>query len=106
MLKFQGGRPVLPVVWDPQDVMELMEGAVASAIPQSGPPEVGPTQEGDEMDPTEGEARPDPSVDASDTPLLTPPKGWILEHGVTPGCTCCKQIEKEGKSHGRVHSQG
>ena len=106
VLKFQGGRPVLPVVWDPQDVVELMEGAVASAIPQSGPQEVGPTQEGDEMDPTEGEARPNPLVNASDTPLLTPPKDWILEHGISPGCICCKQIQKEGKSHGRVHSQG
>ena len=105
VLKFQAGRPVLPVVWDPQDVVELMEGAVASTIPQSGPLEVGPTQEGDEMEPEEGEGRSDPPVDPSNMPLLTPPKSWILEHGITPGCFCCKQIQKEGKSHGRVHSQ-
>ena len=38
-------------------------------------------------------------------PVSGPPIAWIKKEGPTEGCNACNQYRREGKIHGKVHSQ-
>ena len=102
IVKFSGGRIVVPVKWYVEDFGDLLEGSLPANVPMSGPPELGPQED------EEGEMGTEGTPLKRNVPgeLLTPPKGWVGSNGGTPGCIACKQIQETGKSHSRVHSKG
>ncbi|OLP79295.1 Transposon Ty4-H Gag-Pol polyprotein [Symbiodinium microadriaticum] len=91
-----------PYCWSLEELSPLLKRSAADHVPLPTPVvrDPSPATYSPEL-PQNSHDEPDEVV----VPVSGPPIAWIKKEGPTEGCNACNQYRREGKIHGKVHSQ-
>ena len=101
---FQVVKLITPCEWSAEDLSCLIKEGPELPLPDD-PVDVVDPEGSEERVPGGSPRRSGPVSPHIMVPPSGPPRAWIDQHGVTPGCYGCKGISERGTARGRVHSK-